>query len=201
MRDDSENYTIAELYRRSKYGLGDRRTFQQLMDFSGVNPAKRLKVSDRCGNIDHLYVPFTEHVMGVDYIPAYDSNTFNPVEPPDRGSIYYHELLDSAKKASDDYWSKRMDTPNNFQLTNDIKDSNIAVTQPSTPVSSRIKSKAESINNSNQFVNEEPNMAHLRGPITSESEGKKIIFELLLFVIIFLAIYFVTLPSRSLKKL
>lgn len=42
-----ENSTAAELIRRSKYGLGDRRTFEQFKQFSGVDPRRRQTVQDK----------------------------------------------------------------------------------------------------------------------------------------------------------
>jgi hypothetical protein len=87
----NENRTIGERIRRSKYGLGDRRTFDQLMEFSGVDPVHQRTLRDRCGNID--YVPFHEHPLGPDYIPSFDPVTFDPLDEPDEGSIYYQPPL------------------------------------------------------------------------------------------------------------
>lgn len=93
MSDGVEDFTKAETYRRSKYGLGDRRTFDQLIEFSGVDPRSRSTIHDRCGNIDHLYVPFQEHVKGADYIPYFlgEADGFAAIDLPDRGSIYYKQ--------------------------------------------------------------------------------------------------------------
>jgi hypothetical protein len=47
MMDDSENRTLGEQVRRGRYGLGDRRSFEALKQFSGVDPAKRETIADR----------------------------------------------------------------------------------------------------------------------------------------------------------
>jgi hypothetical protein len=85
--DPVENVTLGERVRRSKYGLGDRRSFAQLMEFSGVDPIHKATLRDRCGNIE--YVPFKEHPLGPDYIPRFDEVTYAPLDEPDEGSIYY----------------------------------------------------------------------------------------------------------------
>jgi hypothetical protein len=85
------NAAVGERIRRSKYGLGDRRTFEQLVEFSGVDPTHQRTLRDRCGNID--YVPFHEHPLGPDHIPAFDPVTFDPLDEPDEGSIYYRPPL------------------------------------------------------------------------------------------------------------
>lgn len=75
--------------RRSKYGLGDRRSPEQAIRFSGFALNNRTMLGNRCGNLDH--VPFTEHPLGPDYIPRFDPATFEPLDEPDIGSIYYKE--------------------------------------------------------------------------------------------------------------
>ena len=40
-----------EAIRRGKYGLGDRRSFAQLMEFSGVDPIHRVTTADRYGSV------------------------------------------------------------------------------------------------------------------------------------------------------
>lgn len=45
--NNKENSTAGELVRRSKYGLGDRRTFEQFKNFSGVDPARRQTTQDK----------------------------------------------------------------------------------------------------------------------------------------------------------
>jgi hypothetical protein len=42
-----ENVTEGERVRRSKYGLGDRRTFDQFKDYSGVDPMQRKTTQDK----------------------------------------------------------------------------------------------------------------------------------------------------------
>ena len=71
-----------------RFGLGDRRTLSQLIEFSGVNTRERTggKEAKYCGNLE--YVPFLEHPLGADHIPPFDLNG-RPLEEPDVGSIYY----------------------------------------------------------------------------------------------------------------
>ena len=42
-----ENSTEAERVRRGKYGLGDRRTFEQFKQYSGVDPMRRKTTQDK----------------------------------------------------------------------------------------------------------------------------------------------------------
>jgi hypothetical protein len=42
-----ENRTEAERVRRGRYGLGDRRTLEQFLEFSGVDPMKRKTTQDK----------------------------------------------------------------------------------------------------------------------------------------------------------
>ncbi len=75
--------------RQSKYGLGDRRTLDQLIEFSGIdlrNAKPSLDGKNRCGNI--RWVPFKEHFKGVNYLPKFDKDE-NPMEEYSAGSIYY----------------------------------------------------------------------------------------------------------------
>jgi hypothetical protein len=73
---------------KSKYGLGDRRTLSQAIEFSGVDTRNRAILGNRCGNIK--YVPFIEHPYGPDYVPPYDPITEEYLSPRDPGSIYYN---------------------------------------------------------------------------------------------------------------
>ena len=47
---------------RSKYGLGDRRTMSQFINFTGIDTIHLAVLENRCGNIE--YVPFREHPFG-----------------------------------------------------------------------------------------------------------------------------------------
>lgn len=76
--------------RRSKYGLGDRRTMDQAIQFSGFAVNNRTSLGNRCGNLD--FVPFIEHPKGADYVPRFDPVTFEPLDEPDVGSIYYNSI-------------------------------------------------------------------------------------------------------------
>jgi hypothetical protein len=55
---------------QSKYGLGDRRTLDQAIEFSGVDTRNQVILGNRCGNL--AYVPFKEHPFGASFIPPYD---------------------------------------------------------------------------------------------------------------------------------
>jgi len=71
----------------SKYGLGDRRTLDQAIAFSGVNLKERRITANRCGNID--YVPYVPHRLGPAYVPLYDQETEVFIDERDQGSIYH----------------------------------------------------------------------------------------------------------------
>lgn len=87
--------------RQSKYGLGDRRSLDQLYDFSGVDVRNRKKSIDgknRCGNIS--WVPFAEHPKGVNYIPTFDDKSEGPLDLPyDSTSVWF--VPDSGAGASE----------------------------------------------------------------------------------------------------
>ena len=76
--------------KQSKFGLGDRRSLDQLIQFSGFD-LRHEKVSidgkNRCGNIQ--WVPFNEHPIGVNYIPGFENLTEDPLDPYDATSIWY----------------------------------------------------------------------------------------------------------------
>jgi hypothetical protein len=78
---------------RSRYGLGDRRTLAQAVQFSGFQLSNRTSLGNRCGNLQH--VPFTEHPRGAAYIPPFHPLTFAPLDAPDVGSIYYDPAEDA----------------------------------------------------------------------------------------------------------
>ncbi len=82
---------VALRMKKSKFGLGDRRTLDQLIQFSGFD-LRNQRVSidgiNRCGNIQ--WVPFTEHPKGVNYIPQFDPDTEDPLDLPyDSTSVWY----------------------------------------------------------------------------------------------------------------
>lgn len=80
-----------QAFLRSKYGLGDRRSIAQAVEFSGFSLHNRTTLRNRCGNLDH--VPFKEHPLGADYIPRFDPITFEPLDEPDIGSIYFDPAM------------------------------------------------------------------------------------------------------------
>ena len=82
--------------KRSMYGLGDRRTLDQLIQFSGIDLRHRKATIDgknRCGNIQ--FVPFTEHPKGPNYIPNFDKDTEQPLDVPyEKSSVWYDPHVD-----------------------------------------------------------------------------------------------------------
>lgn len=88
--------------KQTKFGLGDRRSLDQLIQFSGID-LRGMKPSidgkNRCGNIQ--WVPFEEHQNGVNYIPKFDEETEDPLEPYLPGSVWYtseNEKLDASEE-------------------------------------------------------------------------------------------------------
>ncbi|KAL3807889.1 hypothetical protein ACHAXA_009653 [Cyclostephanos tholiformis] len=81
----------ANRMKRSKYGLGDRRSLDQLIQFSGIDLRHRKNTIDgvdRCGNLQ--WVPFVEHPRGVNYIPKFDDLDESPLDLPyDPTSVWY----------------------------------------------------------------------------------------------------------------
>lgn len=59
--DTSVMASVLRLH-QSRYGLGDRRTLDQAIAFSGIDTKRREILGNRCGNIK--YVPFEEHPLG-----------------------------------------------------------------------------------------------------------------------------------------
>lgn len=84
----AKNDTEILRLRQSRYGLGDRRTIEQLIQFSGVDTANQKMLSNRCGNIE--YVPFIEDPRGPEYLPKYDPVTEDYLDERDPGSVYYY---------------------------------------------------------------------------------------------------------------
>ena len=82
----------ALVLKRSKFGLGDRRSLDQLIQFTGIdlrNAKPSLDGKNRCGNL--RWVPFKQHVKGVNYIPKFDSDE-NPLDEIDETSIWFDIL-------------------------------------------------------------------------------------------------------------
>ena len=84
--------------KRSKYGLGDRRTLDELIQFSGVdlrNKKATIDGKNRCGNVQ--WVPFIEHPKGVNFIPSFDDITEEPLDLPyEKTSVWYDPHIDGA---------------------------------------------------------------------------------------------------------
>ena len=87
---------VATRMKRSKFGLGDRRTLDQLIQFSGIdlhNERPSIDGENRCGNIQ--WIPFTEHPKGVNYIPKFDPDTEDPIDVLyESTSIWYNKEID-----------------------------------------------------------------------------------------------------------
>lgn len=84
---------------QSKYGLGDRRSLDQAIKFSGIDTKHLKSLFNGCGNLD--FVPFKEHSSGPDYIPRFDPNTELPLDEWDTGSVYYTGLVHITAAAVD----------------------------------------------------------------------------------------------------
>ena len=87
---------VALKMKKSKFGLGDRRSLDQLIQFSGFdlrNQKASIDGKNRCGNIQ--WVPFVEHPKGVNYIPDFDHDTEDPLDVPyDSSSVWYDSEID-----------------------------------------------------------------------------------------------------------
>lgn len=87
---------VALKMKKSKFGLGDRRSLDQLIQFSGFdlrNKKASIDGKNRCGNIQ--WVPFVEHPKGVNYIPDFDHDTEDPLDVPyDSSSVWYDSEID-----------------------------------------------------------------------------------------------------------
>ena len=90
---------------QSKYGLGDRRSLDQAILFSGVDTRRHLILENRCGNID--FVPFKEHPLGPEYIPEYDPVNEMFLGPRDPGSIYFNSSSNDGLNMWEDAASER----------------------------------------------------------------------------------------------
>jgi len=93
--------------RKSKFGLGDRRTIKQYTEFSGIDVANRILLGDdkkRCGNLQ--WVPFLEHPNGADYIPRFHDTTLDSIGDFDETDIRFAKAGDKQEnveaRADDD---------------------------------------------------------------------------------------------------
>ena len=81
--------------KRSKYGLGDRRSLDDLIQFSGIDLRHKKVTIDgknRCGNLQ--FVPFTEHPKGPNFIPKFDEDE-QPLDVPyEKSSVWYDPHVD-----------------------------------------------------------------------------------------------------------
>jgi hypothetical protein len=205
--DPAENVTLGEQVRRSKYGLGDRRTFAQLMEFSGVDPIHKATLRDRCGNIE--YVPFKEHPLGADFIPRFDEVTFAPLDEPDEGSIYYQPSNAMASRTRSPEEKEKLFEKRNFLINQkNIKEENdkdkenaaAASAAASTEIPPMIRMIPE------QQQQARPEDLERREAGLSLRKDENIWFDILielslLFVILIGCYYCTMLPSRSTKNL
>ena len=172
---------------------------------------------NRCGNI--AYVPFVEHPKGASYIPEFHPDTFVSLEVPDEGSIYYKEFLESQKLAEKQEMAERerrsrvdagahgatAKTAGDIDLSKEIDDS------PSVPKHVLEETSRRSFPRNNLFHGGD-GVAH-RGDLKpfedhlNEPPGQRnielymnIAFDLSCFFMVFVMIYCICVPSRSLKK-
>jgi len=97
--------------KRSKYGLGDRRSLNQLITFTGFDlPHMKISIKgeNHCGNL--RWVPFTEHQNGVNYIPKFDLNE-NPIDVPKEGSVWYAGTSSIGENTNEEQVKRLAPTP------------------------------------------------------------------------------------------
>jgi hypothetical protein len=209
MDGDQENHTAGEQLRRSKYGLGDRRTFEQLVEFSGVDPIHRRTLRDRCGNIE--YVPFMEHPLGPEYIPRFDETTFAPLDEPDEGSIYYQKDNEPHSRSIDEknkIFEKRKYLLNEMKM----KLEEVRIAQ-NPPVEAVIRNSEPEVRTTRPEIVLSEVIGRVEGTRieayqsrdskdVNESIWTDIAMELCLFFLILFGCYYCTfLPNRSTKVL
>ena len=86
----NKDASYLQAVQQSKYGLGDRRSMDQAIQFTGVNLRKRKIIANRCGNID--WVPYTPHPEGPAYEIPYDPVTEAFIGTRDQGSVFpFHD--------------------------------------------------------------------------------------------------------------
>mmetsp|Transcript_16144 Transcript_16144/g.29265 ORF Transcript_16144/g.29265 Transcript_16144/m.29265 type:complete len:636 (-) Transcript_16144:70-1977(-) len=91
-----KNYEKGLQLKRSKYGLGDRRSLDDLIQFTGIDLRHKKVTIDgknRCGNLQ--WVPFNENPKGVNYIPKFNETTEDPLDVPyEKTSVWYDPRVD-----------------------------------------------------------------------------------------------------------
>ena len=100
---------------QSKYGLGDRRTLDQAIEFSGVDTKNHKILGNRCGKL--AFVPFKEHPFGPDFVPPYDPKTEEFTGSRDPGSIYYN----SSSKMDFKRWEDAVDAMERMQQQQEMR--------------------------------------------------------------------------------
>jgi len=89
---DGDETNVLRL-RKSKFGLGDRRTIERYIEFSGIDIANRNLLGDdkkRCGNLQ--WVPYSQHPNGADYLPRFHDTTLDPIDDFDETSVWHAKL-------------------------------------------------------------------------------------------------------------
>jgi len=85
----------ALVLKQSKFGLGDRRSLDDLIQFSGID-LRHKKATDgrnRCGDLQ--WVPFTEHPKGVNFVSEFDEKSEAPLDLPyEKTSVWYDPKID-----------------------------------------------------------------------------------------------------------
>lgn len=111
---------IVKKMKRSKFGLGDRRSLDQLIQFSGFDlrhENKSIDGKNRCGNIQ--WVPFKEHPKGVNYIPKFNPETEDPLDLPyEPTSVWY----DPSNNVDGTGMDQKLTIKNNNGTTKDVVD-------------------------------------------------------------------------------
>lgn len=120
MMEENDAFQV-EWLRRSKYGLGDRRTFQQAIEFSGVDLVNTKILSNRCGNIK--YITFKQHPLGPNYIYKFHSTSESYEDIRDPFSIYYNSNNDSQRLQWETFYNTRQMAQQQQQYHMSNKDS------------------------------------------------------------------------------
>jgi hypothetical protein len=113
---------------QSRYGLGDRRSLDQAIQFSGIDTRNRKLMGNYCGNLD--YVPFEQHPWGADYIPKFDEATEAFADVRDPGSIYY----DRSNRDMVQAWEAAAQAQAQVRLQHPVQEEALAAAAPIVPL-------------------------------------------------------------------
>ena len=155
--------------KRSRYGLGDRRSLDQLIEFSGVDLRHKKATIDgknRCGNLQ--WVPFTEHPKGANFIPSFNETTEAPLDLPyDKSSVWYDPLIDGAGAG--------MISRDVIQNEEDPKENEIQNAEEEEAAHAAFKEEAKQLAGNSHHVDEHMRLAAALEEQSGNSEHKEVI--------------------------